>query len=144
VQTLKNGLLVDPHNDKEIAAALYRLVADKNLWDEWKKNGLKNIHLYYWPQHCKIYLSRISQCRIRHPQWQSENDFDENMDYESDTGSFKDDPDTSLRLSLYAYKPSCSNSLNNTIELDKLLQNEDNREGISDHIRMIIEKTKNS
>lgn len=66
------------------------------------------------------------------------------MDSESDTGSFKDDPDTSLRLSLYAYKPSCSNSLNNTIELDKLLQNEDNGEGISDHIRMIIEKTKNS
>ena len=81
---------------------------------------------------------------MRHPQWQSENDFNENMDSESDTGSFKDDPDTSLRLSLYAYKPSCSNSLNNTIELDKLLQNEDNGEGISDHIRMIIEKNKNS
>ena len=66
------------------------------------------------------------------------------MDFESNTSSFKDDPNTSLRLSLYAYKPSCSNSLNNTIKLDKLLQNEDNREGISDHIRMIIGKTKNN
>ena len=66
------------------------------------------------------------------------------MDFESNTSSFKDDPDTSLRLSLYAYKPSCSNSLNNTIGLDKLLQNEDNGEGSSDGIRMIIEKTKNS
>lgn len=143
-QTLKNGLLVDPHNDKEIAAALYRLVADKNLWAECRQNGLKNIHLYSWPQHCKIYLSRISQCRMRHPQWQSANDQNENMDSESDTGSFKDAPDTSLRLSLDADKPSRSNSLNSTIELDKLLQNEDNGEGISEHIRMIIEKTKNS
>ena len=81
---------------------------------------------------------------MRHPQWQSENDLNENMDSDSDTSSFKDAPDTSLRISLDADKPSRSNSLNSTIELDKLLQNEDNGEGISDHIRMIIEKTKNS
>lgn len=143
-QTLNNGLLVDPHNDKEIAAALYKLVADKNLWAECRQNGLKNIHLYSWPQHCKIYLSRISQCRMRHPQWQSENDLNENVDSESDTGSFKDAPDTSLRLSLDADKPSRSNSLYDTIELDKLLQNEDSGKGFSEHIRMILEKTKES
>ena len=66
------------------------------------------------------------------------------MDSESDTGSFKDAPDTFLRLSLYADKPSCSNSLNSTIELDKLLQNEDNGEGIYGRISMIIEKSKNN
>ena len=66
------------------------------------------------------------------------------MDFESNNGSFKDAQDTSLRLSLYANKPSHSHPLNNTIELDKLLQNEYNREGISEHIRMIIEKTKDS
>ena len=29
---------------------------------------------------------------MRHPQWQSGDDFNENMDSESDIGSFKDDP----------------------------------------------------
>ena len=77
---LKNGSLVDSHNDKENAAALDILVDDKNLWAECRQNGLKNIHLYSWPQHCNIYFSRISQCKMRHPQWQSENDFNENMD----------------------------------------------------------------
>lgn len=143
-RTLNNGLLVDPHNDKEIAAALYRLVVDKNLWAECRQNGLQNIHLYSWPQHCKIYLSRISQCRMRHPQWKSENDQNENMDSESDSGSFKDAPDTSLRLSLDADRPSRSSSLNSPFDLDKLLQNEENVGGISEHIRMIIEKTKDN
>ena len=71
-QALKNGLLIDPHDEKDIADALLKLVSDRNLWTECRKNGLNNINHYSWPQHCRIYLARIAQCRMRHRQWQDD------------------------------------------------------------------------
>eukprot|EP00250_Pteridium_aquilinum_P016325 c23050_g1_i2 orf=218-3400(+) len=69
-KALKNGLLVDPHNPKEIADALLKLVSDRNMWMECRRNGLTNISYYSWPQHCRIYLARIAQCRLQHRHWQ--------------------------------------------------------------------------
>ncbi|KAI3821341.1 hypothetical protein L1987_08907 [Smallanthus sonchifolius] len=62
-----NGLLVDPHDQKAIEDALLKLVADKNLWTECRKHGLKNIHSFSWPEHCRNYLSHLEHCRNRHP-----------------------------------------------------------------------------
>nr|GEV55390.1 probable sucrose-phosphate synthase 1 [Tanacetum cinerariifolium] len=70
-KALDNGLLIDPHDQQSIADALLKLVADKQLWLKCKQNGLKNIHLFSWPEHCKTYLARIACCRPRHPQWES-------------------------------------------------------------------------
>ncbi|KAJ6693195.1 hypothetical protein OIU85_004004 [Salix viminalis] len=67
LKVLHNGLLVDPHDQKAIADALLKLVAGKNLWTECRKNGLKNIHRFSWPEHCRNYLSHIEHCRNRHP-----------------------------------------------------------------------------
>ncbi|KAG0489839.1 hypothetical protein HPP92_006702 [Vanilla planifolia] len=69
---LNNGLLVDPHDDEAIADALLKLVADKNLWAECRRNGWRNIHLFSWPEHCRTYLARVAACRMRHPQWQTD------------------------------------------------------------------------
>ncbi|KAG8378558.1 hypothetical protein BUALT_Bualt08G0149400 [Buddleja alternifolia] len=66
LKALNNGLLVDPHDQKAISDALLKLVADKNLWHECQKNGLKNIHKFSWPEHCRNYLSHIEQCRDYH------------------------------------------------------------------------------
>ncbi|KAL4566202.1 hypothetical protein LXL04_030314 [Taraxacum kok-saghyz] len=66
-QVLNNGLLVDPHDQKAIEEALLKLVADKNLWTECRKRGLKNIHRFSWPEHCRNYLSHLEHCRNRHP-----------------------------------------------------------------------------
>ncbi|KAL3845723.1 hypothetical protein ACJIZ3_003126 [Penstemon smallii] len=66
-KALNNGLLIDPHDQKDISDALLKLVADKNLWHECRKNGLKNIHKFSWPEHCRNYLSYIEQCRKYHP-----------------------------------------------------------------------------
>ncbi|KAF8405662.1 hypothetical protein HHK36_007738 [Tetracentron sinense] len=66
-KALNNGLLVDPHDQKAIADALLKLVADKGLWIECRKNGLKNIHRFSWPEHCRNYLSHVEHCRNRHP-----------------------------------------------------------------------------
>lgn len=66
-QALNNGLLIDPHDQKAISDALLKLLADKNLWLECRKSGLKNIHRFSWPEHCRNYLCHIEHCRNRHP-----------------------------------------------------------------------------
>ncbi|KAL2490182.1 putative sucrose-phosphate synthase 4 [Abeliophyllum distichum] len=52
---------------KATSDALLKLVADKNLWHECQKNGLKNIQHFSWPEHCRNYLSYVEQCKNYHP-----------------------------------------------------------------------------
>ncbi|PPR99579.1 hypothetical protein GOBAR_AA21090 [Gossypium barbadense] len=95
---LDNGLLVDPHDQQSIADALLKLVADKHLWARCRQNGLKNIHLFSWPEHCKTYLSRIASCKPRHPQWQRSDDGGESSETDSPSDSLRDIHDISLNL----------------------------------------------
>lgn len=37
------------------------------MWSECRKNGLKNIHRFSWPEHCRNYLSHVEHSRNRHP-----------------------------------------------------------------------------
>ncbi|XP_010456485.1 PREDICTED: probable sucrose-phosphate synthase 2 [Camelina sativa] len=97
-RVLDNGLLVDPHNQQAISDALLKLVSDKQLWGRCRQNGLKNIHLFSWPEHCKTYLARIASCKQRHPKWQRV-EF-ENSDPDSPSDSLRDIHDISLNLKL--------------------------------------------
>ncbi|KAJ4831037.1 putative protein serine/threonine kinase [Turnera subulata] len=97
-RVLDNGLLVDPHDQQSIATALLKLVADKQLWAKCRQNGLKNIHLFSWPEHCKTYLSRIASCKPRHPQWQKSDDGADTSDADSPSDSLRDIQDISLNL----------------------------------------------
>ncbi|KAG6523653.1 hypothetical protein ZIOFF_013518 [Zingiber officinale] len=63
LKVLNNGVLVDPHDQGAISDALLKLVADKSLWLECRRNGLKNIHCFSWPEHCRAYLSHVEHCR---------------------------------------------------------------------------------
>ncbi|XP_062078155.1 probable sucrose-phosphate synthase 1 [Humulus lupulus] len=98
-RVLDNGLLIDPHDQHSIAEALLKLVADRQLWARCRQNGLKNIHLFSWPEHCKTYLSKIGSFKPRHPQWQR-NDEDDGETSESDSpgDSLRDIHDISLNL----------------------------------------------
>ncbi|EEF30424.1 sucrose phosphate syntase, putative [Ricinus communis] len=97
-RVLDNGLLVDPHDQQSIADALLKLVADKQLWEKCRQNGLKNIHLFSWPEHCKSYLSRIASCKPRHPKWEKNNDGGDTSDTDSPGDSLRDIHDLSLNL----------------------------------------------
>ncbi|RAL37291.1 unnamed protein product [Cuscuta campestris] len=97
-RVLDNGLLVDPHDQQAIADALLKLVADKHLWAKCRANGLKNVHLFSWPEHCKTYLSRIAGCKPRQPCWLRNADDDENSESESPSDSLRDIQDISLNL----------------------------------------------
>lgn len=98
MQVLDNGLLVDPHDQQSIADALLKLVAEKHLWAKCRQNGLKNIHLYSWPEHCKTYLSKIAGCKPRHPQWRRNDDDAETSESDSPGDSLRDIQDISLNL----------------------------------------------
>ncbi|KAL8172244.1 hypothetical protein V2J09_024048 [Rumex salicifolius] len=107
-RALNNGLIVDPHDHNAIADALLKLVSEKNLWHECRRNGWKNINLYSWPEHCRIYLTRVAACRMRHPHWQIDTPLDEcaNESTSSLNDSLKDVQDMSLRLSIDADRSS--------------------------------------
>ncbi|KAJ7541756.1 hypothetical protein O6H91_10G074800 [Diphasiastrum complanatum] len=122
-QALNNGLLVDPHDQKAISDALLKLVADRNLWSECRRNGLKNIHLYSWPEHCRIYLAKVAQCRTRHPHWKSNGWGEDTVDADSPGDSLRDAHDISLRLSVDGERTPERVSLNGSATLQKFLSN---------------------
>lgn len=119
---LDNGLLVDPHDQQSIADALLKLVSDKQLWARCRQNGLRNIHLFSWPEHCKTYLARIACCKPRQPQWQkNEEEGFQNSESDSPGDSLRDIQDLSLNLKL-----SLDGDKNGSGNLDNSLDNEDN------------------
>ncbi|KAG9138668.1 hypothetical protein Leryth_018558 [Lithospermum erythrorhizon] len=97
-RVLDNGLLIDPHDQQSIADALLKLVSDKQLWAKCRANGLKNIHLFSWPEHCKTYLSKIAGCKPRQPRWIKNDDDDDNSESDSPSDSLRDVHDISLNL----------------------------------------------
>ncbi|ESQ41065.1 hypothetical protein EUTSA_v10012643mg [Eutrema salsugineum] len=117
-RVLDNGLLVDPHDQQAIADALLKLVSDKQLWTRCRQNGLKNIHLFSWPEHCKTYLARIASCKQRHPKWQRV-EF-ENSDPDSPSDSLRDIHDISLnlKLSLDGEKVESNNGVDNNLDAE--------------------------
>ncbi|KAL0382914.1 UNVERIFIED_CONTAM: putative sucrose-phosphate synthase 1 [Sesamum calycinum] len=122
-KVLDNGLLVDPHDQQSVADALLKLVADKHLWAKCRANGLKNIHLFSWPEHCKTYLSRIASCKPRQPRWLRNDDDDENSESDSPSDSLRDIQDISLNLK-FSFEGDKNESRDN---FDGSLDSEDRR-----------------
>ncbi|XP_042485775.1 probable sucrose-phosphate synthase 3 [Macadamia integrifolia] len=139
-RALNNGLLVDPHDQQAIADALLKLVSEKNLWHECRKNGWKNIHLFSWPEHCRTYLTRVAACRMRHPQWQTDTPVDDIATEESLGDSLMDVQDMSLRLSVDGEKSSLNGSLD-PAELEKVAAANSDPE-VQDQVKRILSKIK--
>ncbi|XP_010264121.1 PREDICTED: probable sucrose-phosphate synthase 3 isoform X2 [Nelumbo nucifera] len=140
-QALNNGLLVDPHDQQAIADALLKLVAEKNLWHECRRNGWKNIHLFSWPEHCRTYLTRVAACRMRHPQWQTDTPMDDDMAVEESFGDSMDVQDMSLRLSVDGEKYSFNGSLEyDPAELEKVAAIKG--DPVQDQVKRILSKIK--
>ncbi|WOL18727.1 sucrose-phosphate synthase [Canna indica] len=142
-RALNNGLLVDPHDQWAIADALLKLVAEKNLWNECRKNGLKNIHLFSWPEHCRTYLSRVAACRIRHPQWKTDTPADDAVYNDESFGdSIWDVHDSSLRLSVDGERSLLSASYGcDPAELEKAVGGNGDPE-LQDQVKKIMSKIK--
>lgn len=114
-RVLDNGLLIDPHDQQSIADALLKLVADKQLWAKCRANGLRNIHLFSWTEHCKTYLSRIASCKPRQPGWLKNDDDDENSESDSPSDSLRDMQDISLNLKFSMDSEDRNSKLENAV-----------------------------
>lgn len=139
-RVLDNGLLVDPHDQQAIANALFTLVSDKQLWAKCRQNGLKNIHLFSWPEHCKTYLSRIATLRPKKPKWQRSDVEDEDSKLDSPSDSLGDVQDLSLdlKLSLDGGKTEESVNLDNALDISK--QNTVSGKSKTEHAALTLSK----
>ena len=59
--TLHHGILVDPTSSTDIADGLVKCLdlGGKGVWEEFSRNGVKNIMAYSWPSHCKKVLESL-------------------------------------------------------------------------------------
>ncbi len=62
ISNCNHGLLVDVSDDKNISQALNKILDDKNLWQTFSENGIKNVKKYYsWEAHANTYLNEINK-----------------------------------------------------------------------------------
>ena len=60
IRNCKNGILVDVTKTRQISNALRKIIADKELWEKFSKNGIMNVRKYYtWQSHAQDYVSAI-------------------------------------------------------------------------------------
>ena len=56
VKNCHNGILVDATDSGAIAAALKKIIADPELWEDYSKNGILNVRRHYtWKSHAALY-----------------------------------------------------------------------------------------
>lgn len=55
-----NGYLIDPLNAEEMAAALLKVVSDKDDWNQLAREGLRGVQAHYsWQSHASAYLAAV-------------------------------------------------------------------------------------
>ncbi len=60
VRNCKNGILVNVAHRKQITSALRKIIADKDLWERYSKNGIMNVRKHYtWQSHAREYASAM-------------------------------------------------------------------------------------
>ncbi|KAG6388771.1 hypothetical protein SASPL_150206 [Salvia splendens] len=89
-----------------------------------QRERLKEHSFFSWQEHCKIYLTRVAACRMRHPQWQIDTPADESAAEYSLNDSLKVITDMSLRLSIDGDKTSLNESLNMAASGDNQVQDQ--------------------
>ena len=62
IENCKSGLLVDPSKPGQIAGALRTIIADRDQWDRYSKNGIMNVRKYYtWERHARQYMAEVEK-----------------------------------------------------------------------------------
>jgi sucrose-phosphate synthase len=60
VRNCKNGILVNVKHTDQITDALRKIIADKDLWERYSKNGIMNVRKHYtWESHAAEYANVI-------------------------------------------------------------------------------------
>jgi sucrose-phosphate synthase len=62
VANCQNGILVDVSEPDHIAEALKTIIADREKWEAYSKNGVMNVRKHYtWESHARHYMTRVGK-----------------------------------------------------------------------------------
>jgi sucrose-phosphate synthase len=62
VENCQNGILVDVSEPSQIADALKTIIADREKWEAYSKNGIMNVRKHYtWESHAQQYMARVEK-----------------------------------------------------------------------------------
>ena len=62
VENCQNGMLVDVSAPDQIADALKTIIADREKWETFSKNGVMNVRQHYtWESHARQYMGRVAK-----------------------------------------------------------------------------------
>ncbi|HSO19097.1 MAG TPA: HAD-IIB family hydrolase, partial [Desulfosarcina sp.] len=60
VRNCSNGILVNVSHTEKISAAIRKIIADKDLWERYSKNGIMNVRKHYtWQSHTAEYAGLL-------------------------------------------------------------------------------------
>ncbi len=64
IANCENGLLIDPSSCREIAESCKQILADKETWDVFSRNGINGVRKHYsWTSHCSGYLQGLAEMK---------------------------------------------------------------------------------
>lgn len=64
VRNCENGILIDPTRPGEISAALRKIIADHDLWEQYSKSGIMKVREHYtWTSHAETYAGEIARLK---------------------------------------------------------------------------------
>lgn len=62
VHNCSNGILIDPNQSDTISSAIRKIIADKDLWESYSKNGIMNVRQHYtWKSHARTYVHALKE-----------------------------------------------------------------------------------
>jgi len=66
IKNCKNGVLVDPLNEKGIASNIKAILVNDDKWSEYSKNGIVNVRKHYtWVSHAEKYLDSLERLIVK-------------------------------------------------------------------------------
>jgi len=68
ISNCKNGILIDVSDSKNISDAILKILNDKDQWNKYSDNGIKNVRRYYtWKAHTEKLLEEINILQSKQP-----------------------------------------------------------------------------
>lgn len=62
IRNCSNGILVDPTQPAAISSAIRKIIADKDVWATYSKNGIMNARQHYtWESHARTYVQSLNE-----------------------------------------------------------------------------------
>ncbi len=62
VQNCESGILVDVEDYDAVAAAIKKILTDRDLWEQYSNNGINRVREHYsWDHHCELYMKSVRE-----------------------------------------------------------------------------------